>query len=95
MNNDLVFLAGMTQDKHKALFLLWSLKQNKFEKLQKKLKDCVAFFESRGNTQVLWNFKYALFESSPTFSFLFKGKSVVFRFGANLLNFLKKFSSSF
>ena len=56
----------MTQDKQKALFSLWSLKQNKFEKLQKKLKDYVAFFESSGNTQVLRNFKYALFESSPS-----------------------------
>ena len=77
----------MTQDKQKASFSLWSLKQNKFEKLQKKLKDYVAFFENRGNTQVLRNFKYAIFKSSPTFSFLSKGKSVVFRFGTNLLKF--------
>ena len=55
----------MTQDKQKALFSLWFLKQNKFEKLQKKLKDYAGFFESSGNTQVLQNFKYTLFESSP------------------------------
>ena len=54
----------MTQDKQKALFSLWSLKQNKFEKLQKKLKGYAGFFESSGNTQVLQNFKYTLFESS-------------------------------
>ena len=36
------------------------------QKLQKKLKGYVALFESSGNTQVLRNFKYALFESSPS-----------------------------
>ena len=31
-----MFLVGMTQDKQKALLLLWSLEQNKFQKYKKR-----------------------------------------------------------
>ena len=35
INANLVFLTGMTQNKQKALFPLWSLNQNKFQKYKK------------------------------------------------------------
>ena len=34
INKNWVFFAELTQDKQKALFLLWSLKQNKFQRLK-------------------------------------------------------------
>ena len=34
INGNWVFLAGTTQNKHEALFSLWFLKQNKFQKIQ-------------------------------------------------------------